>query len=112
MLIGFGWLAAQAVEHYVSSVSLPDLKDVVGRKDVAGVPMAAVVAGGAAIFGIVLGLASRLFARLSGRRKGRRADRQLRAAIDTVVEQRVIAPVRAELDSYGVYRRGIIAALG
>ena len=112
MLAGLGWLAAQAVEHYVSSVSLPDLKDVVGRKDVGGVPVAAVVAGGAAVFGIVLGLVSRLFARLSGRRKAKRADRLLRAAIDTVVEQRVIAPVQAELDSYGVYRRGIIAAIG
>ena len=112
MLVGLGWLAAQAVEHYVSGVSLPDLKDVVGRKDVAGVPMAAVVAGGAALFGIVLGLISRLFARLSGRRKANRADRLLRAAIDSVVEQRVIAPVRAELDSYDVYRRGIIAAIG
>lgn len=106
MLGGLGWLAAQGVEHFVSSVTLPDVKDV------AGVPAAAAVAGGAAVFGIVLGLVSRLFARLSGRRKAKRADRLLRAAIDSVIEQRVIAPVRGELDSYGIYRQGIIAALG
>lgn len=106
MLGGLGWLAAQGVQHYVSSVSLPDLKDV------GGVPVAAAVAGGAAVLGIVLGLVSRLFARLGGRRKARRADRLLRAAIDAVIEERVITPVRAELDSYATYRRGIIAAIG
>jgi GTP-binding protein EngB required for normal cell division len=112
ILVGLGWLAAQAVEHFVSSVTLPDLKDVVGVKDVGGVPVAAVVAVGAAVFGIVLGLVSRVFARISGRRKAKRADRQLRAAIDAVVEERVIAPMHAELDSYQTYRKGIIAALG
>jgi GTP-binding protein EngB required for normal cell division len=112
ILVGLGWLAAQAVEHYVSSVTLPDLKDVVGVKDIGGVPVAAVVAGGAAVFGIVLGLVSRVFARISGRRKAKRADRQLRAAIDAVVEEHVIAPMHAELDSYQKYRKGIIAALG
>ncbi|MCW2749566.1 MAG: transporter, partial [Aeromicrobium sp.] len=106
MLGGLGWLAAQGVEHYVSSVTLPDLADV------AGAPAAAVVAGGAAVFGIALALVSRLFARLSGRRKAKRADRLLRDAINTVVEDRVITPVRAELEAYATYRRGIIAALG
>ena len=106
MLGGLGWLAAQGVEHYVSSVTLPDLKDV------GGAPAAAVVAGGAAVFGIVLGLVSRLFARISGRRKAKRADRLLREAINTVIEDRVITPVHAELEAYATYRRGIIAAIG
>ncbi|MCW2801297.1 MAG: transporter [Aeromicrobium sp.] len=106
MLGGLGWLAAQGVEHYVSSFTLPDLKDV------AGVPAAAAVAGGAAALGIALGLVSRLLARLSGRRKAKRADRLLRAAIDAVIEERVIAPVRTELDAYATYRRGIVAAIG
>jgi GTP-binding protein EngB required for normal cell division len=106
MLGGLGWLAAQGVEHYVSSVTLPDLKDV------GGAPAAAVVAGGAVVFGIVLGLVSRLFARISGRRKSKRADRLLREAINTVIEDRVITPVRSELEAYATYRRGIIAAIG
>ncbi len=106
LLFSLGWLAAQGVDHYFSSVSLP------GPKNVAGLPAAAVAAGGSAVFGILLELVSRLLARLLGRHRAKRADRLLRGAIDAVIEERVIAPVRAELDSYGTYRQGIVAAIG
>jgi GTP-binding protein EngB required for normal cell division len=105
MVGGLGWLAAQGIAQ-ITSLDLPDI----GK--VAGIPVAAAVAGGAIVLGIVLDLLSRLFARLGGRSRAKRADRQLREAIDTVSEERVIAPVQAELDSYTAYRRGILAAMG
>ncbi|GAA3511665.1 50S ribosome-binding GTPase [Aeromicrobium panaciterrae] len=107
LIAGLGWLAAQGLQDSVyPDMSLPELKDI------AGFPAAAVVAAGSAAVGIVLGLLSRVFARLSGRRRARNADRQLREAIDSVAVTRVVAPVQAELDAYGAYRTGILAALG
>jgi len=105
MLAGLGWLAAQAVEHYVPPVSLPDVKDI------AGLTAAAAVAGGAAVLGIVLGILSKVFARISGRRKANRVGRQSRLAIAQVAEELVIAPVQAEIDAYATYRDGILAAI-
>ncbi len=107
LIASLGWLAAQGLQDSLfPNMSLPELKDI------AGYPAAAVVAAGSAAVGIVLGLLSRLFARLSGRRRAKKADRQLREAIDEVAVSRVVAPVQAELDAYGAYRAGILAALG
>jgi GTPase Era involved in 16S rRNA processing len=105
IVAGLAWLLAQAVTSF-SSVELPDLGDV------AGVPTAAVVVVGAVIGGIVLAALSRLAARIGGRRKADRADRELRAAIESVAAERVVAPIEAELASYRAYRSGILAALG
>ncbi|KAA1400071.1 GTPase [Aeromicrobium ginsengisoli] len=105
MVGGLGWLAAQGIQP-LASFDLPDL----GK--VGGVPMAAVVAGGSLVAGLVLAALSSLASRIGGRRKARRADDQLRDAIDRVTAERVIAPIQAELDSYAAYRSGILAALG
>ncbi len=67
---------------------------------------------GELVAGIALDLVSRVVARLSGRRKAKRADRALRGAIDEVTIAGVIDPMQAELDAYGAYRIGILAALG
>lgn len=104
MVGGLVWLAAQGVQQLVD-FDLPDLGEV------AGAPLAAVVAGGSLIAGLVLHVGSRLASRIGGRRKAGRADRQLREAIDTVTAERVIAPIQAELDAYTAYRAGILAAL-
>ena len=101
---GLIWLAVQGVNQ-ISSFGLPDLGEV------GGVPMAAVVAGGSLVAGIVLAGLSNLVSRLGGRRKAKRADRQLREAIDRVTAERVIAPIQTELDAYTAYRAGILAAL-
>jgi len=107
LITGLGWLAAEAVrDNFYEGLSLPDLGEI------AGFSVGAVVAAGAAVLGIVLGLLSRLLSRLSGRRKARRADRALRAAIDEVTVSRVIGPVQEQLDAYGAYRAGLLAALG
>lgn len=106
-IAGLGWLATEAiVDNYFPDTTLPEVEDI------AGYPAGAVVAVGAVVLGIVLGLFSRILARLSGRRRAKRADRDLRAAIDQVVESRVIGPVQSELDAYNAYRAGIVAALG
>lgn len=101
---GLAWWALQGIGE-LASFDLPDL----GK--VAGVPMAAAVAAGALVFGIALSLLSRLAARIGGQRKAGRADRELRSAIQTVTDERVIAPIQAELDSYRRYRSGILAAM-
>ncbi len=104
---GLGWLATEAiVDNFFPDTELPDIKDI------AGYPAGAVVAVGAALFGIVLGLVSRILARLSGRRRAKRANRDLRAAIDQVAASQIIGPVQAELDAYAAYRAGITTALG
>ena len=74
--------------------------------------MAAVIAGGSLVAGLVLAALSSLASRIGGLRKARRADHQLRDAIERVAAERVIAPIQAELDSYAAYRSGILAALG
>ncbi len=101
---GLAWLLAQAATS-ASSAELPDIGEV------AGIPTAAVVAVGAVVGGIVLAGLSRLAALVGGRRKAARADEALRAAIDGVAARRVVAPIEAELDAYGTYRSGILAAL-
>ena len=104
MVAGLLWLAAQGVQQLVD-FGLPDLGEV------AGAPVAAVVAVGSLIGGLLLHVGSRLASRIGGGRKAGRADRQLREAIGTVTTERVIAPIQAELDAYTTYRAGILAAL-
>jgi GTP-binding protein EngB required for normal cell division len=101
---GLLWLAVQGVAR-VADFSLPDLPDV------AGLPLAAAVVIGAVVAGLLLALVARVLAWSGGRGRAQRADRDLRAAIDRVVEERVVAPVQAELDAYATYRRGVLAAL-
>jgi len=102
---GLGWLAAQGITHF-SSVDLPDLGAV------GPVPVAAVVVVGAVLGGLLLAGLSTIAARSSGRRKAQRADAALRAAIGEVAARRVVAPLEAELATYGRYRAGILAAQG
>ena len=104
MMLAVVWLIVQGVAH-LASADVPDLGSV------AGLPVAAAVAIGALVLGIVLDIVSRVASGLGGSRKAHRADQQLRAAIGSVAEQRVIAPVQAELDAYTTYRTGILAAL-
>ncbi|MGA8988482.1 GTPase family protein [Aeromicrobium sp.] len=105
MLAGLGWLAVQGIGH-LASFDVPDLGQV------GGVDLAVFAAGGALVAGLALAVLSRLAARIVGRHKAKRADQQLRAAIDRVTTERVIAPIQSELDAYGAYRSGILAALG
>lgn len=99
------YAGARAIEpYYELPFELPVLEDV------RGVPLAAIVAVGCLVGGIVLGLASRLFARIAGRRKARRVDAALRAAIYRVADEQVLQPVEKVLAEYATYRQGLLAA--
>lgn len=101
------YAAARALEPRVDlPFEVPDFADV------DGVPLAAVVAVGCLVAGIVVGLASRLFARQSGRRKAKRADAALRASISQVADEQVMQPVERTLGEYVTYREGLLAAQG
>jgi GTP-binding protein EngB required for normal cell division len=104
-LAGLVWLALQGIGK-LASFDLPDLGEV------GGLPTALVVVVGALLLGVVLALVSRVAARASGRKQAARADRELRAAIDSVATEKVVAPLQAELDRYRTYREGVVAALG
>jgi GTP-binding protein EngB required for normal cell division len=103
-VVALGWLVAQGVTS-LSSLELPDLGSV------GPVPTAAIVVIGCLVGGLLLAAVSALAARIGGRRKAQRADEALRATIDTIASDRVVAPVQRELDQYGTYRAGIAAAL-
>ncbi|MEZ5096973.1 MAG: GTPase [Nocardioides sp.] len=73
------------------------------------VPTLMLLGGGAA--GILLALVCRVLVAGTARRRARVADRRLRAAIDGVTEDLVVAPVRAELAAYDEVRAGLTTAL-
>jgi len=105
LVAGVCWFIAALVTSY-SSLEMPDAPEVGGFS----LPLLLIIVGVAG--GIVLAVLSRWAARISGRRRANRADRELRAAIDAVAQERVIAPVEAELASYTAYREGITRAMG
>ncbi|EFQ83682.1 hypothetical protein HMPREF0063_11345 [Aeromicrobium marinum DSM 15272] len=99
---GLGWwVAADVVD--VGDVSAPP--EVMGRS------AALVLAVGAALAGIAVATAARGAGRVGAGRRAAHADRELRATIDEVARARVVEPVRAELELYDRYRRGIEQAL-
>lgn len=99
-------LGLQGIDRQVDlAFSVPD------PDDVAGLPFAPAFAIGALVAGIALGLAARLFTRLSGLRRARRAQEALRASIGRVADERVLAPLEAELARYAAYRDGVHTVL-
>ncbi|MRJ78169.1 ABC transporter [Aeromicrobium sp. SMF47] len=104
VLAGVVWLVAEGIGALISA-DLPD------RGSVGIVPLVVVIALGAFFGGIVLAVLSRIAAGVGGRRRAQRAERELRAAIDQVATEKVIAPIQSELDAYGTYRSGILTAL-
>ncbi len=73
-------------------------------------PLHIVLAVGGAAVGVGSGLLAAIANRIAGVRRSRHADRVLRAAVDGVAEEHIIAPVRTELDAYERYRTSIIRA--
>ncbi len=99
------WLAGLALGSYLR---LPDL----GPPEYAGVALPTIVLLGGVLLGVLLALLSRMLVSLSARRRAARAQRRLRAAVDEVADELVIAPVRIELDAYRVVREGLATARG
>ncbi|MCD9197203.1 GTPase [Aeromicrobium wangtongii] len=105
LVLGLVWLVVQGIASLVSA-DLPDLGSV------GPLPVAAVVAIGALVGGLLVSVLSRYAAGVSARRKAARVDAALRADIDTVAGERVVGPIEAELAAYDRYRAGILTALG
>jgi len=105
VVAGLGWLLAMLVSR-VADLGMPSVPSVIG------VPAPLLLVIGGVVGALVLSLASRWAVRLGAARRARRVDSELRAAIDAVVQERVVAPIEAELEVYAAYREDITQALG
>jgi hypothetical protein len=61
--------------------------------------------------GLLLALVCRWLVALTARSRARKADKRLRDAISAVSQEMVVAPIQAELASYGEVRDGLAVAL-
>jgi hypothetical protein len=78
---------------------------------VVGFPVPVLLLVGGVVLGVLLALFCRVLVAATARARGRTADRRLRAAIATVAEELVVAPVRSELAAYDTVREGLARAL-
>ncbi|WP_055482697.1 GTPase [Sphaerimonospora mesophila] len=74
------------------------------------VPWPTVLLAGGAVAGVLVALLCRVVAWLGGRRRARRAARALRAAVEQVGNELVIAPTTAELARYGRFVERVAVA--
>lgn len=91
-LVGAGWLLAAAL---LPTFGMPRIE--VPYYEGWAVPTLMIVA--AVLLGILLGLVAAVLGAVAASSRRRRTRRRLAAAVDTVLEQLVVAPVRAELDA-------------
>lgn len=101
---GAGWLGTLAVMGYlkVPEPSTPRL---------GGFPVPTLLLLGGVALGVLLAVFCRFLVAATARRRARAADRRLRAAVRTVSQELVIAPVEAELLAYTTVRTGLTQAL-
>jgi hypothetical protein len=99
------WLGALAVLSYlkISEPATPEL---------AALPLPTVLLVGGVGLGILLALLSRALVGRTARRRARTAERRLRAAVDEVADELVLAPLAAEVDAYRTVTEGLRAAAG
>lgn len=102
---GVGWGAVELASR-VAGWEVPDAPVVLGFS----LPLLLLV-GGLAV-GVVLAVLARVTVRASARRRAQRAEAVLRRTVDEVAQDKVLAPLQAELDRYERYRSGIVRALG
>lgn len=94
---GGAWLLGLAAASFLQ-FDLPTPK-------VGGLPIPTVLLVTGALSGLVIGAASFGLARVGARRRSAAARRRLRTAVEKVADEIVIAPVEAELERYGTFRR-------
>ncbi|MGA4669529.1 GTPase [Propionibacteriaceae bacterium Y1923] len=90
VIVGLGWLLVDFVLAYFQLPLLPS-------REWRGVPVPTLLVFGGVGAGLLLGLVSRLLVEVTARAKGRKAQSALGRSISRVAEQKVIAPVNAEL---------------
>jgi len=106
LVAGLVGLGSWALERW-SDVESP-LPDFGSYLDI---PAGGWAAGAALVAGLLLDVVSRLAARSSARRRARRLDDEVRASISGQVDDRVVVPIRGEIERYRRYRDGAAAAL-
>ncbi|MFD1214157.1 GTPase [Arthrobacter sp. GCM10027362] len=79
---------------------------------VEGFPVPTLLLAAGLLLGILLGIASGFVSRFAARRRAAKARRRLRAAVADVAEEKVVAPVDAEIAHYNEFRQALAAAAG
>ena len=92
----------------------PQLEDAVPTPEYEGFPIPTLLAGGGALAGLLVGFLAGILVRAGARRRSRAAARALRAPVERVAEEHILAPVASELDAHarlceavGRRRRGV-----
>ena len=93
-LAGVLWLLALA------GLGFAQLEDVVPTPEYEGFPIPTLLAGGGALAGLLVGFLAGILVRAGARRRSRAAARALRAPVERVAEEHILAPVGAELDAH------------
>lgn len=104
LVVGGVWLGLLGVSA-LTGVEVP------GGPVVLGFSLPVLLALVGLVGGVGLALGSRLLARATARSKARRVERELRDSIAAVAQERVVAPVQAELERYERFRSGITRAV-
>jgi GTP-binding protein EngB required for normal cell division len=103
-LAGALWLLALVVLGFFQ------LDGVVPLPRVEGLPLPTLLVGGGLLAGALLALVSRPLVRLRARRRARGVERRLRAAIEAVAEESVLAPMAAVRTDAAGFRTAVDAA--
>ncbi len=87
------WLLALVFFEYLQlpDPPLPEWRDI---------PVPTMMLIGGAALGVLVAFGCRLFATVGANRRARAVDRSLRAELAAVAEEQIVAPARAELESY------------
>ena len=99
------WLGGLAVMGYLQ-MPTPDTPRALGF------PIPTLMLLGGLLIGVLLALLSRVLVGIAAKSRARRAERRLRAAVESVTDELVIAPMRAELSAYSTVRDGLKQARG
>ncbi len=94
LLVGAVWLFVLAVLGYLR------IEDVVPLPEVRGIPIPTLLVLGGLLAGLALALVARLVNGAGARRRSRAAGRALRAEVDQVARELVLAPVERELHAH------------
>ena len=94
VVAGSLWLVVLAVLGYLR------IEDVVPLPEVYGIPIPTWLLLGGAVAGIALGFLARLVNGAGAGRRARKAGRSLRAGVEEVAQELVVAPVERELDAH------------
>lgn len=102
--VGIAWLLVLAVLGYLR------VDEVVPLPEASGVPVPTWLLVGGALAGIALALLARLANGIGAGRRSRAAARSLRARVDEVARELVVAPVETELEAYTEFCSAVAAA--